>query len=321
MTTLSGTADFNIDRDTIITQALEHLHVYGEGEVIPASIITLMARHLNTLIKAWHTQGIQLWSLERFTIEPVVNQETYILGPGGGVVVSATVTAGGTGYGVAPTVTFSSPGGSGNTATGTATVDGDAVTAITITDSGDQYTSRPTITFGGPGTGAAATSNMNGRFMTRPLRIHDDAFIHHILGNNDTPITQISRNEYYRFGNKTSGGQPNSFYYDPQLDDGKLIVWPRPNQLSIYDMRFTSQRPLQDITDNSENVDFPQEWLQAITFGLADATALVFGAPKTVAMELKERSNFYRQAMSEWDSAEDNVSVQFTAASEYHRGR
>ena len=73
-------------------------------------------------------------------------------------VASATVTAGGSGYTSAPTVTFAAPG-AGITATGTATISGDAVTAVTITNPGNGYTSAPTITFsGGGGTSAAATA-------------------------------------------------------------------------------------------------------------------------------------------------------------------
>ncbi len=73
-------------------------------------------------------------------------------------VASATVSAGGSSYTSAPTVSFAAPG-SGVTATGTATISGGAVTAITITNPGNGYTSAPAITFsGGGGTGAAATA-------------------------------------------------------------------------------------------------------------------------------------------------------------------
>ena len=75
-----------------------------------------------------------------------------------GCVRSASVTAGGTGYTSAPTVSFSGGGGSG--ATATATVSAGAVTAVTITNVGTGYTSAPTISFGGPGSGAAATANV-----------------------------------------------------------------------------------------------------------------------------------------------------------------
>tara|TARA_B100000287_G_scaffold43264_1_gene39027 strand:- start:3654 stop:5567 length:1914 start_codon:yes stop_codon:yes gene_type:complete len=74
-------------------------------------------------------------------------------------VASTTITAGGSGYSSA-TVTFSAPGGTGVTATGTATLSGGAVTAITITNSGSGYSSAPTITIGGDGSGATATATL-----------------------------------------------------------------------------------------------------------------------------------------------------------------
>ena len=74
-------------------------------------------------------------------------------------VASTTITAGGTGY-TSATVAFSAPGGSGVTATGTATVGGGAVTAITITNSGSGYSSAPTITISGDGSGATATATL-----------------------------------------------------------------------------------------------------------------------------------------------------------------
>ena len=74
-------------------------------------------------------------------------------------IAGATVTAGGSGYTSAPTVTVVG-GGGGVTATATAvaTVSGGSVTAVTFTDWGAGYTERPTISFsGGGGAGAAAT--------------------------------------------------------------------------------------------------------------------------------------------------------------------
>ena len=79
-------------------------------------------------------------------------------------VASASVTAGGSGYTSAPTVTFAAPT-SGTTATGTATVVNGAVVSIAITNPGSGYTAAPAISFsGGGGTGAAATAVMVGEF-------------------------------------------------------------------------------------------------------------------------------------------------------------
>jgi hypothetical protein len=71
------------------------------------------------------------------------------------------VTAGGTGYTSAPTVTVSAPPTGGTTATATATISGGAVIAIAITNPGSGYTSAPTVSFiGGGGSGATATARM-----------------------------------------------------------------------------------------------------------------------------------------------------------------
>jgi aryl-phospho-beta-D-glucosidase BglC (GH1 family) len=74
-----------------------------------------------------------------------------------------TVTAGGTGYTGAPTVTISAPQQAGGVqATATATFSGGAVTAVNITNAGSGYNAVPTVTFsGGAGTGAAATATLN----------------------------------------------------------------------------------------------------------------------------------------------------------------
>lgn len=68
---------------------------------------------------------------------------------GRGQVAAVNVTAGGTGYGAPPTVTFAAPL-SGTTATGTAVLTGGVVTSVTITNPGSGYTvaNPPTITFG-----------------------------------------------------------------------------------------------------------------------------------------------------------------------------
>ena len=67
------------------------------------------------------------------------------------------VTAGGSGYTSAPTVSFSGGGGTG--ATAVAVISGGAVVSVVVTAGGSGYTSVPSVSFsGGAGTGAAATA-------------------------------------------------------------------------------------------------------------------------------------------------------------------
>ena len=83
------------------------------------------------------------------------SQEAY---PYSGAVANLTITAAGSGYTAAPTVSFSGGGGTGVTAT--ATITSGTVSALTITANGTGFTAAPTVSFtggGGSGTTASAT--------------------------------------------------------------------------------------------------------------------------------------------------------------------
>jgi hypothetical protein len=81
-----------------------------------------------------------------------------------GSVVSVTITNGGTGYTVAPTVTFSAPPAGGTAATGTAVIDLGSVTKINIVNPGSGYLTAPTVTL----TGGNFTSWINNASVVLP---------------------------------------------------------------------------------------------------------------------------------------------------------
>ena len=159
-------------------------------------------------------------------------------------VASATVTAGGSGYSSAPTVTFSAPG-VGITATGTATVSGGAVTAIVITNAGNGYTSAPTITFsGGGGSGAAATAVLasdwayKDNFSTAPLSSFNTLLkggsqdeLHIIVIDEDglftgTRGTVLEKFEGLSKASDAQGLDGESIYYKDVINEqSKYIYW------------------------------------------------------------------------------------------------
>lgn len=104
------------------------------------------------------------------------------------VVSHFTVSAGGSGYTSAPTVTISGGGGTG--ATATAYINAGAVTHIRMVDPGSGYTSVPTVTFsGGGGTGATATA-----VLSTP-----------IIYTSGTGLTNFSFNGFTLRGNNIAG--------------------------------------------------------------------------------------------------------------------
>ncbi|MCI0527060.1 MAG: hypothetical protein L0Y56_06415, partial [Nitrospira sp.] len=195
--------------------------------------------------------------------------------------------------------------------------------AITITNGGTEYTSPPTVTLTGGtgGAGVTAFANLNGLFMLRPLRLLDDAFVRITSGENDSPLTQIDRISYQRLGIKISSGQPNEFYYDPQLDDGILSIHPVASSATTYTLRFSAQHPLQDINLSTENVDFPQEWFQALKWALADELGPEYGLSDNMMARNEKKAAMYRTALSDWDGAQDNTPVFFQPGIEGNSGR
>src|SRR5437899_293070 len=101
----------------------------------------------------------------------------------------------------------------------------------------------------------------------RPLRILDEGnFIRNTTiptNPQDTAIYLLGRDEYEMFGNKLSQSVPNSIFYDPQLTNGILFVYPTSASTS-YELHVIAQMPIADIVTTSSALDFPNEWFNAL---------------------------------------------------------
>jgi len=84
----------------------------------------------------------------------------------------------------------------------------------------------------------------------------------------ELPMWQMSRMEYYSMPNKTNQGYPTQYYYNRQRDTAQIFVWPAPDS-TPSELRFTYRRVIQDIDEPNNNLDLPQEWYQALIYGLA----------------------------------------------------
>lgn len=88
----------------------------------------------------------------------------------------------------------------------------------------------------------------------------------------DTPLGMFSNQEYFDQPNKTSSPSvPVNFYYDPQRSAGTLYLWPAPSAqaASQYDLHLTVLRRMADMDANTNDLDMPQEWLEAVVYNLA----------------------------------------------------
>lgn len=91
------------------------------------------------------------------------------------------------------------------------------------------------------------------------------------VGQLDTPLNEMSAQEYDDTPNKATSSIPVSYYYDPQVAVGTLFLWPRPSAATAAQMtlQVTYLRGIQDFDASTDDADFPQEWLEAFTAALA----------------------------------------------------
>lgn len=263
----SGSYDFSVNRDEIIKGALRLLGVLGFGETPSADEITDASEALNLMIKAWQTEGVGLWLNKEMTLYMADDTQLYSVGASGD---HATLTPYSTQIATAAS--------SGDTSLSV-----DAITNMTASDAIgielDDGTLQWTTISGSPsGTTVAlaaaltddvAVDNMVFFYTTmsqRPLEIIEARV--RDKNDNDTPLSIITRTDYMNINDKDSEGTPNQIYYDPQLTNGSLYVWPSPNDVTDT-IVMTGKYPIDDFDAAANDPGFPQEWHESLKYNLA----------------------------------------------------
>jgi len=118
----------------------------------------------------------------------------------------------------------------------------------------------------------------------RPLRILE--CVRKDSSSNITEMIKLSKQEYYSLSNLTTTGTPVQYFFDPLLDDSQINFWPVPDATaaSDYSIDIIVQSPLDDMDAGTDDFDFPQEWLEAITYNLAVRLIQRYGS-----MEIQEQ--------------------------------
>ena len=135
---------------------------------------------------------------------------------------------------------------------------------------------------------AGATGNLQ-----RPIRIND-GYIRQTAGQNDTPVKILSLEEYNRFGMKNTAGLPTQVFYHPLLTNGKVLVYPVPTVANTLYLEM--HYPFQQFTCGSDTADFPNEWMNALVYGLAVELAYDYGVDTKRLSKLEMRAEMLHRA-------------------------
>jgi hypothetical protein len=130
----------------------------------------------------------------------------------------------------------------------------------------------------------------------KPLKVFQ-AWMHDINSNIDIPMRILTKQEYNMLGNKTTSGMPIQIYYEPLRDHGVMHVFPNPDFVSEQQktLHFVYQKPFEDFDAATDTPDFPQEWYDAVTYGLATRLAPEYGIPASDRKVLWQEMSVIKQ--------------------------
>lgn len=146
----------------------------------------------------------------------------------------------------------------------------------------------------------------------KPLKVIQ-AYLHNTSDNTDIPMRILTRQEYNMLGNKTSTGNPIQVFYEPLVDTGVLHVFPVPDATvaAQFTITIVYQRPFEDFDTASDTPDFPQEWYEAVKYGLAVRMAAENTISLTMRQQLRaEAAEIKNEALS-FGTEEGSIYIQY----------
>lgn len=292
---LSGSTNWSITRDNLITQSYRVLGALRTGGTASSDELSDAAESLNMMIKAWQAYGLQLWLVKQVTLIPSKDSQSYSLGPTGdhaslsmtktemrvaGIATDTTLEVDSTtGMGASDNIGINLDDGTTQWTTVSSVTDSDTVVVAT-------------------GLTSAAAIDQPIHFYTKKIdRPHEllEVYRRDIDDVVDVPLLRLSRTDFFTLSDKDTSGIPVNFYYDAQLDDSVMYVWPTANAIFAKDstLQLLVKKPVDDMDSATDDFEFPQEWYEAIVYGLAERIAPMIGYPIQDRQLLKMEAQNY----------------------------
>jgi hypothetical protein len=276
--TTSGSTDFSVSRDNILTDALIIVGAVGPDDTVPTNWSTHAARQLNKVVKTLGAKRVGLWARKTGYILPVSDTNSVSIGSGGGhatasytqTTLAAAVVDGAT------TITVASATGISNTYNIGIEQDDGSIHWTTVSGA----PAGVTVTLAAAVTEDCESGDFVWVYQTklmRPLRIVD-AYSVDVENDTTVPISIEGKVEFDSISSKETEAPATVLAYDPQLDLGTAFFWPRfADGRKIIQISF--QRPFEDFDAAGDTPDFPQEWYDPLCMLLAVRLAPVYGLP------------------------------------------
>jgi hypothetical protein len=139
--------------------------------------------------------------------------------------------------------------------------------------------------------------------VTRDVKVEE--FMLRDSSGTDVALRHLVREEYQRLPNKSTTGRPTSVLVERNVANtvgGKvyqggvrLTFWPIPD--AAYTLIYSAEQRLQDITEDTQQIDWPIEYEEQLLFDLAYDLGLEHGAVEERMQRVERRRNETADAM------------------------
>jgi hypothetical protein len=126
----------------------------------------------------------------------------------------------------------------------------------------------------------------------------------------DTPIYQMSRDDYLLIPSKTQQGLPTRFQFNRNIGTQTFNLWTAPENSTDY-VYYNRLRRQQDVLTAAETVDLNYNWFEAFAAGLACKLAIKY-APDRYKILKGEAEETFKIAMD--NEREQGVDTQMSVS-------
>lgn len=296
----SGSINFTLTRDNLITLALQDIGVLRDGGTPTSDQVTYCSYKLNMLIKHWEMKNLHVWSTAEASMFLTSGVNKYTLSG------STANSAGDNTIKTTLSAAASSTSWTCTTVTGMNVSDNIGI----VLDSGSLYwttitainTTTKIVTVNTAASSAASSGAVVYAYTstaTKPLRIlsvrHSDS------AGNERIVQMKGRDDFMSIPVKSSPGPVNACFYTQGRDAGTMYVYLTPDD-SSNSLNYSYARTIEDFDSSSDNADIPQEWLRALLLNLEVDICPHYG--KDLHKQMPDLQRLAQEAISEatlWD--------------------
>jgi hypothetical protein len=124
------------------------------------------------------------------------------------------------------------------------------------------------------------------------------------------PLGLLSRDNYVNQSNLVFAGRPSSFYYQRDLPEPVVNLWPAPNAASEkYQLVLWRHRQIMDTDNLQQQVEIPNRWMEAIINGLAARVCAETPSADAQLMPMLE-ARAAASVQRAWDGDNDGSAIQ-----------